>query len=233
MMNRVPKIVALLGFLILAGCSFHSAQWESAKALWSLWDSNRLTDKETYWWDMSYEGKTYRLFPVLWKDKIVLTDANRWMVVLRITDILMIRDSLENQQTSFEYSAESREEELPAMVSDDGPAPSLAPHEEGFGHTVAISIVEAPTGQFAISEKTVVSCDSPKFNRQTLGLVRMCSYGEEKTALSMVRFDHSGNINGLDVRTPSGNRWSVRRTQDLVGARDVKRYLLEGIVDAD
>ena len=232
MMNCAQKVVALFILSILAGCSFHSSQWESAKALWALRDSETLTDKETYWWDMSYEGETYRLFPVSWNDKFVLTDANRWMVVLRTSDIVVIRDLLEDQQTLFEYPVEPIEGDLLTMVSDDSSGTSFAPHEENSGHLVGISIIEGPPGQSAMSEKTVVSCDSPQFTSKTLSLVRTCTYGEEKIALSMVRFDHSGNIIGLDLRTPSENRWFIRRSQELVGVRDVKRYL-EGFTDAD
>ena len=228
MMNCAQKVVALFSLSILAGCSFHSSQWESAKALWALRNSETLIDKESYWWDMSYEGETYRLFPVSWNDKIVLTDASRWMVVLRNSDIVMIRDSLEGQQTSFEYQGKVRKEELIAMLPDGGSSLSFKSYGEDSEHALGISIVEGAIGQSQLGKKSTVFCYPPQLNRQSLRSVRACTFGE----LSVASFDHSGNIIGLELSTPSDNRWSIHRSQDPVGARDVKHYL-EGVVDGD
>ena len=225
MLNFPRKIVALFSLLTLAGCSFHSSQWESARALWALRDSKTLSDKETHWWDLTHEGRTYRLFPVTWNDKIVLMDSSRWMVVLRKSDILMVRDSLKNQQVLLVYSVKSSEEGLVAMARDNDSGLSVKSYGENSEHEMEISIVEGPIGQSTADKKSVVSCYKPKFNEQSLHLVRTCNFGEKETALSVVRFDHSGNITNLELVTLSDSMWSIRRSQDLVGARDVKRYL--------
>ena len=177
---------------------------------------------------MSYEGETYRLFPVSWRDKIVLTDASRWMVVLRNSDIVMIRDSLEGQQTSFEYPGKVRKEELIAMVPDGDSSLSFKSYGEDSKRALGISIVEGAIGQSQLGKKSTVFCYPPQLNRQSLRSVRACTFGE----LSVASFDHSGSIIGVELNTPSDNRWSIRRSQDPVGARDIKHYL-EGVVDGD
>ena len=84
--------MTVLILMPVAGCSFHSAQWESAKTLWAMRAPATQPGQETYWWDMEHEGQTYRLFPVAWNGKTVLTDAKHWMIVLQNSEITMIRD---------------------------------------------------------------------------------------------------------------------------------------------
>ena len=232
MLTFPQKIVALLKLLTLAGCSFHSSQWESAKALRALQGPKALTEREVRWWDMSHEGGTYRLFPVAWNDRIVLTDASRWMVVMRNSDILMVRDSLKDEQTLLAYLVNSRDEDLSAMVQDDGSKSSFKSYGANSERAMEISIVEGPIGQRTSNKKSVISCYPPEFNAQSLRLVRTCAIGEKKAALSEVSFDHSGNISEIKLSTPSNNYWSIRRSQDLVGVREVKLYL-EGLIDVD
>ena len=98
--------MTVLILILVAGCSFHSAQWESAKALWAMRAPATQPGQETYWWDMEHEGQTYRLFPVAWNGKTVLTDAKRWMIVLQNSEITMIRDFQKNQQITFEDSVD-------------------------------------------------------------------------------------------------------------------------------
>ena len=99
--------MTLLILMPVAGCSFHSAQWESAKALWAMIAPATQPGHETYWWDMEHEGQTYKLFPVAWNGKTVLTDAKRWMIVLQNSEITMIRDFAKNQQITFEHSVDT------------------------------------------------------------------------------------------------------------------------------
>ena len=42
----------------------------------------------------------------LWYGKTVLTDAERWMIVLQNSEITMIRDFQKNQQITFEDSVD-------------------------------------------------------------------------------------------------------------------------------
>ena len=92
--NSLRNMMAVLFLLPVASCSFHSAQWESAKALWAMRASDTQPEQETYWWVMEHEGESYRLFPVAWDGKTVLTDARRWMIVVQQSDILMIETVL-------------------------------------------------------------------------------------------------------------------------------------------
>ena len=99
--------MTLLILMLVAGCSFHSAQWESAKALWAMRAPATQPGQETYWWDMEHEGQTYRLFPVAWNGRTVLTDSRRWMIVLQNSEITMIRDFQRSQQITFEDSVDA------------------------------------------------------------------------------------------------------------------------------
>ena len=62
--------------------------------------SNAARKSRAYWWDMEHEGESYRLFPVAWDGKTVLTDARRWMIVLQNSEITIIRDF---QKKSADY----------------------------------------------------------------------------------------------------------------------------------
>ena len=107
LIDSFKAVMTLLILMPVAGCSFHSAQWESAKALLAMIAPATQSGHETYWWDMEHEGQTYRLFPVASNGKTVLTDARRWMIVLQGSEITLIRDFAENQQITFEDSGDA------------------------------------------------------------------------------------------------------------------------------
>ena len=118
MMPFALKMLALCSLSILAGCSFHSSQWEGIKAVWDMRSSKARAESEAYWWEIEHGGEFSRLFPIAWKDRIVLTDSRRWMVVLLQNDILLIRDFLLNEQVSFSASVGAQEGNIDVLRSD-------------------------------------------------------------------------------------------------------------------
>ena len=54
--------------------------------------------------------------------------------------------------------------------------------------------------------------------------------GKQETDLRMAEFDQSGNITSLRLNLLSNKTWAIYRSDDLVDAFEVKRYL-DGDVD--
>ena len=230
MSNWTQKTVAALSLTLLVGCSFHSSQWESAKTLLAMWPSKTRAVGGTYWWDMVIEGQTYRLFPVAWKDKVVLTDVSRWMVVLQNGEIMMVRDSQKQRQILFDHSVKLGEVERDVIASGYAGLSLESGNEAPEGMSIT-TISEGPTSKWASAEKTSILCAPPRFNAQTLQLVRACAFGETNFNLGEVGFDHSGDIIKLKVKTLSGEAFVIRRSKDVVDVPAIERRL-QGAFDA-
>ena len=227
-MNIGLKMIATaLSVLIVSGCSFHSAQWESAKALWALTVSDMQPEQVTYWWDMKHKGEPYRLFPVAWDDKTVLTDGRRWIIVVQQNDILMIRDLSRNQQISFEVSAGA------TSVRDGGVSgigtDSFGSESQGVSidprSLTRLSIIEGPIGRPAEIVETSMLCYPSDFDSKVLRLVTRCFSGGQETNFRMADYDQSGNILKLQVSVPSADTWAIYRSNDVVDVLAVKCYL--------
>ena len=221
--NSLNNLMTVLILLPVTGCSFQSAQWESAKALWAMSAPATQPENETFWWDMEHGEESYRLFPVAWGSKTVLTDASRWMIVTQNSRITMIRDFQKNQQILLEESTDA------AIVSsemDGGADSSRRPLGSSYsGVRTEVSIVESPIGKTMESAKTKKSCSPPRFDSQSLRLITKCFLGEQETDLRMAEFDRSGNISGLRLNLLPDKTWEIYRSDDLVDAFEVKRYL--------
>ena len=226
--NGLKNMINVLILISVAGCSFHSAQWESAKALWALRAPVTKAGNETYWWDMEHGGETFRLFPVAWDGKTVLTDGNRWMIVLNSSEITMIRDFQTNQQITFEDLVDP----LVGAGEMVGDSDSSSRYSDSSysGASTRIAIVESPIGKPMESVKTKTSCLPSRFDSQSLRLITRCFSGEQDTDLRVAEFDQSGNILGLQLNLLSNKTWAIYRSDDLVDAFEVKRYL-DGDVD--
>ena len=227
-MNNCLKMIATaLSVLTVSGCSFHSAQWESAKALWALTVSDTQPEQVTYWWDMKHKGESYRLFPVVWDDKTVLTDGRRWIIVVQQSDIFMIRDLSLNQQISFEVpaGATSATEEGGSDIGTD----SFGSEPQGVSidprSLTRLSIIEGPIGRPAEIVETSMLCYPSDFDSKVLRLVTRCFSGGQETNFRMADYDQSGNILKLQVSVPSADTWAIYRSNDVVDVLAVKRYL--------
>ena len=226
--NSLKNMITLLILIPMAGCSFHSAQWESAKALWATRAPATQPGQETYWWDMVHEGQTYRLFPVAWNGKTVLTDAKRWMIVLQNSEVMMIRDFVKSQQLVLEVSADAAVGggEIGGGVGGSGGC--LDSSDSGVWNEV--SIVESPIGKPMEIAKTTTLCLPPRLDTQSLRLITRCTLGGLKMEFQMAEFDQSGNIVRLRLNLLSNGVWVIYRSGDLVDAFEIKRYL-DGDVD--
>lgn len=226
MNNGLKAIATALSLLTVAGCSFHSAQWESAKAFWAIRASDRQLEQETYWWYMEHAGESYKLFPVAWDGKTVLTDAKRWMIVVQQSDILMIRDLSRNEQISFEVSVGSTK---PIEEGGEIGVDSLSPEPQVVSidprPLTRLLIIEGPIDRSAEIVETSILCDPPDFDAKVLRLVTKCFSGLQETSFRMAEYDQSGNISKLQVSIPSAETWSIHRSKDVADALGVKRYL--------
>ena len=86
-------------------------------------------------------------------------------------------------------------------------------------------IVESPIGKTIESAKSKTSCSPSRFDSQSLRLITRCFLGEKETDLQMADFDRSGNILRLRLNLPPNKSWAIYRSDDLVDAFGVKRYL--------
>ena len=66
----LKKCIDHVSLITVAGCSFHSAQWEAVKAFWAVRVSETQPGQESYWWDMAHEGESID-FSVAWEGKTV------------------------------------------------------------------------------------------------------------------------------------------------------------------
>ena len=223
-MSCLKRIVAAASLLTISGCSFHSAQWETAKLLWIENFSRKPAGSETFWWGVEYEGESFRLFPVAWKDKIVLTDASRWMIVLQNNDISLIRDVLSDQQISFHGAvgvSRGRAREIGSYSSHSESQIDSAYHRS----LVEVSIVKGPIGGTSVIDKTSMFCHPSIFDSQALRLTTRCIVGTQYADFKMTEFDHSGNILRLLLTIPSEETWAIYRSDEVVDALEVKRFL--------
>ena len=228
LISSLKAVMTLLILMSVAGCSFHSAQWESAKALWAMRAPATQPGQETYWWDMEHEGQTYRLFPVASNGKTVLTDAKHWMIVLQNSEITMIRDFRKNHQITFETLVDT----VIGTGEIDGDSVSSRRYSDSsyFGASTGLAIVESPIGKPMESAKTMTSCLPSRFDSQSLRLITRCFLEEQETDLRVAEFDQSGNILSLRLNLLTNKTWAIYRSDDLVDAFEVKDYL-DGDVD--
>ena len=227
-MNRLKNMVTLLILITVAGCSFHSAQWESAKALWAMRATATQQENETYWWDMEHEEISYRLFPVAWDGKTVLTDASRWMVVLHNGEIMMIRDFKKNQQITFEDSVGAIIE-ADEMSGNSGSSGHY-PNSSYPGASTEVLIIKSSISNPTEVAKITILCLPSRLDSQSMRLITRCTSGEQQTDFRMAEFDQSGNILSLRLNLLSNKTWAIYRSDDLVDAFEIKRYL-DGDVD--
>lgn len=228
LIDSFKAVMTLLILMPVAGCSFHSAQWESAKALWAMVAPATQPGHETYWWDMEHEGQTYKLFPVAWNGETVLTDAKRWMIVLKGSEITMIRDFRKNQQITFEHSVDTVIGTGETGGSSDSSWRYLDSSDSGAW--TEVSIVERSNGNPMDIAKTSTFCAPPRFDSQSLRLITRCFLGEQETDMRVAEFDQSGNILSLRLSLLTNKTWAIYRSDDLVDAFEVKDYL-DGDVD--
>ena len=223
LVSSLKAVMTLLILMLVAGCSFHSAQWESAKALWAMRAPATQPGQETYWWDIEHEGQSHRLFPVAWNGKTVLTDAKHWMIVLQNSEITMIRDLRKNQQITFEDSVDT----VIGMGETGGNSDSFWRYLDSSdsGAWTEVSIVERSNGNSMDIAKTSTFCAPPRFDSQSLRLITRCFLGEQETDMRVAEFDQSGNILSLRLNLLSNKTWAIYRSDDLVDAFEVKRYL--------
>ena len=228
LISSLKAVMTLLILMLVAGCSFHSAQWESAKALWAMRAPATQPGQETYWWDMEHGGETFRLFPVAWHGKTVLTDAKHWIIVLQNSEITMIRDLRKNQQITFEHSVGSV---IGAgETGGDSDSPSRHLDSSDFGVWTEVSIVESSISKPMEIAKTTTLCLPPRFDSQSLRLITRCFLGKQETDMRVAEFDQSGNILSLRLNLLTNKTWAIYRSDDLVDAFEVKDYL-DGDVD--
>ena len=227
-MNSLRNVMTLLILMPFAGCSFHSAQWESAKALWTMGATATQSENETYWWEMEHEGESYRLFPVAWDGKTVLTDASRWLIVLQNSEITMIRDFQKNLQITLEDSGDAM-----SVVGDKIRQPSSDIGHPDFSYSgvwTGVSIVESSIRNSKEMVSEAIFCLPTRFDSQSLRLITRCSSGGQETDLRMAELDQSGNIVRLRLNLFSNKIWSIYRSNDLVDTVEIRRYL-DGDVD--
>ena len=167
--NLAGKLAVVLSLMMIAGCSFHSAQWEGAKALVALMTSEGSDPNNIYWWNMEFESETYRLFPVAWKDSIVLTDASRWMVVVRNSKVVTIRDLVISDQVTFDYRIKSneghygaRDEQASGYMSDNA-----LPYEDPV---MELLVVEGSIDNIETRIETTIPCRPERYVREELEL---------------------------------------------------------------
>ena len=228
LINRLTSVMLLLALIPVSGCSFHSAQWESAKALWAMRAPATQPGHQTYWWNMEHEGQTYRLFPIAWNGRTVLTDSRRWMIVLQNSEITMIRDFQKSQQISLEDSVDGV---IESGEMGGGSDSSMGyPYTNYPGTKNEVSVVESALGKPMEIAKTSMFCLPSRFDSQSLRSITRCSSGEREIDLRMAAFDQSGNISVLKLSLLSNKTWAIYRSEDLVDAIAVKRYL-DGDVD--
>ena len=227
MIDWSRNMMVALSLITVVGCSFHSAQWEGVKALWIKNTSGNQPTRETYWWSMTHEGESYRLFPVAWNDRTVLTDGNRWVITLKNSDILMIRDLLESHQVLFEDSVSLLDSQVCETSGRDSPCPGRQLNSEFSDYLTEVSIVEGPIGKSLEVAKTSILCRPPRYYPQAMRRVTRCAFGAQEETFKAEVFDHFGNVDGLRVSTPSNKTWAIYRSNDLVDASEIKRYLEE------
>ena len=219
------KLVTAASLTMIVGCSFHSAQLEGVKALWSMKFSGETSSSEIYWWDMEYKGESHRLFPIVWRNNTVLTDASRWMIVVRNSDILMIRDAVLNTQIEFEYLDDTSVGELHGLSLDEPRSPSSVGGGYAGTPVGAIAIKERVMGQSGEEAVDLLACHPPRFLRDELRLVRACVSGEQTIDLSVTAFDRAGAVRSVAVRNPLDKDWLIRRSDEVVNAFDIRRYV--------
>lgn len=225
--NSLKKVIIISILIPVAGCSFHSAQWESAKALWAMRTPTQ-PGHETYWWGMEHEGQTYRMFPVAWDGKTVLTDAKRWMIVLQNSEITMIQDLQKNRQIAVKDSVDPVVGAGEMGGNADTSRRHLGSHYPGVW--TEVFVVEGPLGKPLEGTRTEKFCLSSRFDTRSLRSITRCIIDEQETDFRMAEFDLSGNIIGLRLNLRSNRIWTIYRTDDLVDAFEVRRYL-DGDVD--
>ena len=226
LIDSLKALVRVLILILVAGCSFHSAQWESVKALWAMQTPALQPGNGTYWWDMEHGGEIYRLFPVAWDGKTVLTDGNRWMIVVQNSEITMVRDFQNNRQ----FTLEDLVDPVVGAGEIGGDADRSKRYADSGYLGARIGVVIGPIGKPTESVETKTFCLPSRFDSQSLRLITRCFLGEQETDLRVAEFDQSGNILSLRLNLITNKTWAIYRSDDLVDAFEVKDYL-DGDVD--
>ena len=93
-----------------------------------------------------------------------------------------------------------------------------------------ISILESSIGDPQEVAKTTIFCSPSRLDSQSLRSITRCFLGEQGIDMWMAEFDQSANIISLRLSLLSNKTWSIYRSDDLVDAVEVRRYL-DGDVD--
>lgn len=222
MLTRCSTLVLISTLSFVSACSFHSSQWEGAKAIWDLAFPEQLEER-AYWWDMQYLGNSHRLFPLDWQGQSVLTDGRRWIMVLKDGEFRMLRDlelgqDLRVAEIGEESFGLSGEEALPESRLTDI-------YLEDSRILEKLSITLSPAGSDQHTEAWQFDCLPTGFHLALRRFEKVCFVNNEKAQFSMSRLDESGSLTHLDVMIGTVRNVKLIRSSAIADLSSIRSFL--------
>ena len=187
--RRVSSLSKIFFTLILAGCSFHSTQWEIARTLFSE-DSVEIKADWRLYRSEKLEGQLYALLD---GGNTIFTDGAGLFLVFDGWDVIQSEDA--NNGRSW------RKVERPSRNAV-GCLPSEACEVEYLGYSIV--------GQLLGSER--LGCTAWLVASQYKGFFKTCQ-GENRVYNYKILLDDTGSITQIDWNS-LGIQWQLRRSSN-------------------
>ena len=223
MLHRLPMLMLVGSLSLVSGCSFHSSQWEGAKALWGQAFPKFSESQSIYWWDLYYKGEIYRLFPLEWNGQSVLTDGNRWILVLDGAEFRLLRDLKALEDLRVVVTEESQFWEIEGVVPEGSPA-IRAELDEG-GPLEKHLVTLGPTRGGRLAESWFLICGRARLQVNAGELEKSCIENGAQVLYSVAKLDQLGSIVRLDVLIGKKGEITLARSTPIDDHRAIEDFL--------
>ena len=230
--KNLAVLISLSILIVIQGCTFRSSQWEAVS---SMWKSTVMPAKAIgFWWDFTFRGSVYKLFPVKLERALALTDGKEWILVIEGAELKVVRNLVLEEEWVVRFSALFSESS--SCVSDvkKNQSDSCENTEGLLGASRASEALSIFKGSIDQEEKPAsryLECTSPAYDSVLRELKRTCVEAEAIFEYSVASFDQSGSIESLRVNLDLSDKIQLTRSNSLVSPEGVKRLVQGGVKD--
>ena len=221
--HKLPMLMLVGSLSLVSGCSFHSGQWEGAKALWGTAFSRSPESQSIYWWDLYYRGEIYRLFPLEWDGQSVLTDGHRWILVLDRAEFRLLRDLKALEDLRVVVTKEPQFWEIDEDFLEGSPR-IRAEIDEGEPlekHVVTLG----PTRGGQLTEHWLLICGRARLQVNAKELEKSCIENGTRNLYSVTKLDQVGSVVRLDVMIGKSSELTLLRSTPISDIRSIEDFL--------